>query len=80
MQAQVQNYYIPCVFVFSKVTLRQISCLSNLVLLILKFHQLGPGITGPFVITEQKASSSYTHNKKELHEGTTATCNISNLL
>jgi hypothetical protein len=57
-------------FVVGKVTVWQIFCLSSLVLLILKFHQLGPGITGPFVITVQKASSSYTYNKKELREET----------
>ena len=62
-------------------SLRQISCLSNLVLQILKFQRLGPGIKGTFLITVRKSSSSYTYNKKELYEGNiTYTCNVNNWL
>jgi len=48
---------------------------------ILKFHQLGPGIIGTFLITLQKSPSSYTYNKKELCDGNiTYRCNVSNWL
>jgi len=81
MKAEVQTHKIHVRFVVGKVTLRQFPCLSNMVLLVLKFHQLGPGVTGTFLITNQKSSSSYTYKKKELCEGNiTYTCNVSNWL
>jgi hypothetical protein len=81
MEAQVQTKNSPCRVCGGQSDTKADFLSEQFGITDFKISPLGPGIKGTFLITVQKSSSSYIHNKKELCEGNiTYRCNVSNWL